>query len=145
MIDKPKQRKRDALTQSVQDKVVLLIQGWKPEWGQFNGSALERKVSCCLGITCTRQGLLKKQSIKDAFDERIKLGDKQPRQKSPETVVLQQRIDHLEKLLEEKTGQVDHLQEVITRFRYNAKLMGIPVERLETPIAPLVGRTRGSV
>lgn len=46
--------------------------------------------------------------------------------------------------MDEKSGQVDNLQEVVTRFRYNAKLMGIPVERLEAPIAPLVGRTQDS-
>ena len=140
MTERPKQRKRDAITTSVEDKVVLILEGWKPEWGRLSQSALERKVTNCLGIACTRQGLLKRDRIKTAFDERIKLGDRQPKPKSAEVVVLQQRIDRLEKLLREKTDQVDNLHEVVTRFRYNAKLMGLPVERLEAPIAPLVGR-----
>lgn len=140
MTEKPRQRKRDAITTSIEDKVVLILEGWKPEWGRLSASALERKVTNCLGIACTRQGLLKRDRIKTAFDERMKLGEKQPKPKSAEATVLQQRIDRLEKLLQEKTDQVDNLHEVVTRFRYNAKLMGIPVERLEAPIAPLVGR-----
>lgn len=141
MTEKPKQRKRDAITTSVEDKVVLILEGWKQDWGKLSASALERKVASCLGIACTRQGLLKNKRIKAAFDERMKLGEKQPQPKSAEATVLQQRIDRLERQLEEKSGQVDNLHEVVTRFRYNAKLMGIPVERLGAPIAPLVGQS----
>lgn len=140
----PKNRKRDALTTGVQDRIVLLIQGWKPEWGDFNASALERKVACCLGISCTRQGLLKKDAIKAAFDERMKLGANTPKEKSADVVVLQQRIERLEKELAGKQEKIDELQEVVTRYRYNAKLMGLSAERLEAPIAPLVGSNRKS-
>lgn len=134
----PKNRKRDALTTSVQDRIVLLIQGWKPEWGDFSASALERKVTRCLGISCTRQGLLKKEAIKAAFDERLKLGTKKAKVKSADVVVLQQRIDRLEEKLAQKVEENERLQELIIRHRHNAKLIGIPAERLEAPIAPLV-------
>ncbi len=140
MTDTPKQRRRVALTTSVQDKIVLLIEGWKPEWGKFSGSALERKVASCLGIPCTRQGLLKKDRIKDAFDERMKLKGKQPKAKSAEVTVIEQRNERLKSQLDERDTQVEHLQELVTRFRFNAKNMGIPVERLEQPIAPLTGK-----
>ncbi len=135
-----KGRKRDALTTGVQDRIVLLIEGWKPEWGAFSASALERKVTYCLGIKCTRQGLLKKETIKAAFDSRMGLAGKPAKQRSADEVVLQQRIDRLEQLLADKTRQVDQLQELLIRFRYNAKLMGLPVEQLEAPVAPLTAR-----
>lgn len=138
----PKNRKRDALTQGIQDRIVLLIQGWKPEWGDFNASALERKVTCCLGIACTRQGLLKKEGIKAAFEERIKLGTKRPKEKSADVVLLQQRIKRLEDRLAEAEKKSEALTEVVTRFRHNARLMGLAAERLEAPIAPL---TEGSI
>lgn len=139
-----KGRKRDALTTGVQDRVVLLIDGWKEEWGTFNASALERKVASCLGIRCTRQGLLKKEAIRAAFDRRKATADKPVKNKSAEAVVLEQRINRLERLLADKTAQVDHLQELLIRFRYNAKLMGLPADRLERPIAPLTSRTENS-
>jgi len=139
-----KGRKRHALTTSVQDQVVLLIDGWKLEWGAFSASALERKVTCCLGIKCTRQGLLKKEAIKAAFDRRIALAEKPANTKSADAVVLQQRVDRLEQLLAKKSAQVDQLQELLIRFRYNAKLMGLPAERLEIPIAPLTSPTQSS-
>ena len=77
-----KGRKRDALTQGVQDRVVLLIDEWKEEWGAFSASALERKVASCLGIRCTRQGLLKKDAIKTAFDRRKAKAGKPAKSKS---------------------------------------------------------------
>jgi hypothetical protein len=120
---------------------VLLINGWKEdEWGPLNGSALERKVTCCIGIRCTRQGLLKKKAIKDAFDRRIALAGKPAKAQSADAVVFEQRIDRLEQRLAEKTAQVEQLQELVILFRYNAKLLGLPAERLERPIAPLTGR-----
>lgn len=137
-------RKRDALTQGVQDQVILLIERWKPDWGDLNATNLERKVSGCLKITCTRQGLLKKGAIKAAFDKQLSIlnsGAKPPITKSADIVVLQQRIDRIEKENAEKTAKIDELQEVIVRFRANAKSMGIPTERFEAPIAPLIGGT----
>lgn len=132
-------RKREALTQGVQDQIVLLIERWKPDWGDLNGSTLERKVSGCLKITCTRQGLLQKTAIKDAFEKQqsVLRGGKPEKTKSADVVVLQQRIDRLEKEGREKTAKIDELQEVVVRFRANAKAMGIPTERFEAPIAPL--------
>ncbi|MFI8666326.1 hypothetical protein ACIGGE_07820 [Qipengyuania sp. NPDC077410] len=139
-----KGRKRDALTQGVQDRVVLLIEEWKEEWGAFSASALERKVASCLGIRCTRQGLLKKDAIKTAFDRRKAKAGKPANSKSAEAVVLEQRIKRLEQLLAEKTAQVEQLQEMVIRFRHNAKLMGFPADRLERPIAPLISHTENS-
>lgn len=139
-----KGRKRDALTTGVQDRVVLLIDGWKEEWGTFNASALERKVASCLGIRCTRQGLLKKEAIRAAFERRKATADRPVKHKSAKAVVLEQRIQRLEQLLAAKTTQVDQLQELLIRFRYNAKLMGLPADRLERPIAPLKSRTENS-
>ncbi len=139
-----KGRKRDALTQGVQDRVVLLIDEWKEEWGAFSASALERKVASCLGIRCTRQGLLKKDAIKTAFDRRKAKAGKPAKSKSAEAVVLEQRIKRLEQLLADKTAQVEQLQEMVIRFRHNAKLMGFPADRLERPIAPLISHTENS-
>lgn len=139
MTDKPKQRRRIALTTGLQDRIVLLIEGWKPEWELFSGSALERKVASCLGIPCTRQGLLKKKRIKAAFDERMKLKGKEPKAKSAEVTVLERSNKRLAAELAESKAQVEHLQELVTRFRFNARNMGIPVDRLEQPIAPLTG------
>lgn len=141
MSTKPPGRKRDALTQGVQDQIVALIERWKPDWGDLNASALERKVAGCLKISCTRQGLLKKDAIREAFEKRsqeLKSG-KAPKEKGADVVVLQRRIDSLEKELEARTKKVDELQEVVVRFRHHAKAMGIPPERFEAPIAPLVG------
>ncbi len=144
MIATGKGRRRDALTTGVQDRIVLLIDGWKEEWGVFNASALERKVASCLGIRCTRQGLLKKEAIRTAFDHRKAMADKPAKVKSADAVVLEQRINRLEQLLADKTAQVEQLQELLIRFRYNAKLMGLPADRLERPIAPLTSHTENS-
>ena len=139
-----KGRKRDALTQGVQDRVVLLIDEWKEEWGAFSASALERKVANSLGIRCTRQGLMKKEAIRTAFDRRKAMAGKPTKTKSADAVVLEQRIKRLEQLLADKTDQVDQLQELVIRFRHNAKLMGFPADRLEKPIAPLTSNTENS-
>jgi hypothetical protein len=134
-----KGRTRDALTTGIQDQIVDLIKGWKPDWEDFSASALERKVTCCLGINCTRQGLLKKDAIRAAFNERIALKTKKPaKQKSADVVVLQQRITRLENQLAERGREVVALQEMVVRYRHNAKYLGLPAERLEAPIAPRV-------
>lgn len=132
-----KGRKRDALTSGVQDRVVLLIEEWKDEWGTFSATALERKVAEHLGIRCTRQGLLKKETIKTAFDRRKTMAGKKIRTRSAEAMVLEQRIGRLERLLAEKTAQVERFQELLIRIRYNSKAIGISNDRLEAPIPPL--------
>lgn len=138
MSKKPTNRTRDLLTDAVQDQIVLLIQRWKADWGVFNASALERKVNTCLGIRCTRQGMMKKDRIKEAFDERLKAKDRQqPKEKSADVIVLETRIGQLEKEVAAKDAKINELQEVVIRFRANAKAIGIPADRLEAPIAPL--------
>lgn len=139
--DKSTGRSRDALTTGVQDRIVLMIQGWKIDWGEFNASALERKVSSCLQITCTRQGLMKKEAIKQAFDARMNLvGKAPPRTKPADEIVLRQRIDRVEGDLAKAKTKIEQLEELVARQRFNAKMVGIPTGRLEQPIAPLAGQ-----
>jgi hypothetical protein len=136
----PTNRKREALTDAVQDRIILLIQRWKDDWGALNASSLERKVNTCLGIKCTRQGLMKKPRIEEAFNERLKIkGGKQPQSKSAEVILLEQRIRALESDVETRDAKIIELQEIVVRYRANAKAMGIQAGRLEAPIAPLVG------
>ena len=72
------------------------------------------------------------------------MAGKPTKTKSADAVVLEQRIKRLEQLLADKTDQVDQLQELVIRFRHNAKLMGFPADRLEKPIAPLTSNTENS-
>lgn len=136
----PKNRSRDALTEGVQDRIVLLIQRWKADYGKFSASALERKVNASLGIKCTRQGLMKKDRIRAAFDERMRVQEgKQPTAKSGDVIMLEQRIERLERDVAERDTKIAELQEIVVRFRANAKAIGIAAQRLEAPLSPLIG------
>lgn len=139
--EKTPQRKREALTPAVVERIVLLIDRWKPDWGPISASALERKVKAQLKTSCTRQGMLKKDLIADALNRRLDeaRSGKPLRKLVPgDVALLQQRIAALEKRNEEKEIELERHRELIARFRHNARNLGILIDRLEQPLVPLV-------
>lgn len=133
---KPRGRRRESITDDRKDQIVGLINRWSPNWEKLTGPGLETKVKSTLGLTMTRQGMLKHVEIQDAFIQKRKelAGDKPKRQRALGEELLRQRIHAQAELIKRLEKDLGDYENLFVRYHYNAVMKGISVEDLEQPM-----------
>lgn len=128
-------RDRDRITPAMEDRILGILREWK---GPLTGDAFAARVSDTLRIKCTRQGLLKRETIRTAFDEKRKeLEGGSPKPKRPAEIdLLLERVKAKEAIIAAKDEQIRLLKQTIVRHHYNARDRGISETDLEKPIPP---------
>lgn len=132
-------RGREPITDSRELEIIALIDAWDPNKGPLNREALVRRIKCKMGLTFTRQGLMKREPILLAFQRREKeiTGTLKPRaEKEPLTVVLERRNEELQAKVNEQAKVIAGYKEMFLTYRHNARQHGITREQLEAPIPP---------
>lgn len=138
MIEK-KQRQREPITETRETQIIVLIDEWNPDKAPLTQQALVRRIHCKMGLTFTRQGLMKREPIRLAFVRRVEeiSGPAKPRMdKEPLTVTLERRLEALQTKYDEQFKIVEGYKELFLTYRYNARQLGIAREKLEVPIPP---------
>ncbi|MCL6250392.1 hypothetical protein M3P36_04925 [Altererythrobacter sp. KTW20L] len=136
---KEKGRKRERITSAREKDIIQIIRDWNAETHKLTAVALERAVASQLGFTVSRQGMMKRDHIKTAFDARvleIGLGQAKPKTKEPLEDMFERRIKALKEEVAEKDRAIEGFKETFVRYRYNAMRMGFKREALEAPIPP---------
>lgn len=124
------------ITPSREREVIEIIDTWDPR-KRLTREELVRRVKQTMGLQVSRQGLMKREAIRNAFLRREKIicGDKPPRAKpDPLEVVLERRIEELQKQVADRDEQIDRFKQLFITHRYNAQQLGISPEMLEMPI-----------
>lgn len=136
---KSKGRKRESITDAVEMNVIAIIDGWDPSESPLTQSGLERRVKDELNMTLTRQGLMKRDNIRLAFEARDKEinGEAKPKaENEPLTVILERRVAEIAADMRKKDEAIANYKVMFATYRYNARQLGITREQLEAPIPP---------
>lgn len=136
---KQKGRKREPITPAREAEIIHLIEAWDATANPFNREALTRAVECRLGFTVTRQGLMKRDAIRNAFEDRQKeilLGQPLKPAKDPLEDRYERRVKQLIDEFDQAKATIENFKELFARYRYNANQHGLSRERLEAPIPP---------
>jgi len=132
-------RRRERITPAREKDIIRIITDWDAEFHKLTAVALERTVAAQLGFTVSRQGMMKRDPIKKAFETRvieIGAGQAKPKVKEPLEDVYERRIQELKVEIAEKDRTIEAFKETFVRYRYNANRMGFKREALEAPIPP---------
>lgn len=132
-------RPRDRITPALEDRIVRIAEAWQTSWGEMTASAFARRVGDTLGIRCTRQGLLKRKAVADAFEaQRRALKGREGRQKrSNEVEILLARVKAREATIAARDEEIRLLRQIIVRHHYNARNRGVSEVELEAPMPPI--------
>lgn len=82
----------------------------------------------------TRQGMMKRDAIKTAFERRLKeiAGDRPPRAEAePLVVVLGRQVEDLKEQVASRDKQINAFKQLFVTYRYNAQQLGITPEQLD--------------
>ena len=136
---KEKGRKREPITESREQDIIDLIRRWDATRKKLTREGLTEMVGRCLGFTVTRQGLMKRDKIRKAYEERereILEGQAISNPKEPLEEMYQRRLKAKDEELEQAKKKIAGFEELFVRYRYNAIQIGIDPARLEAPIPP---------
>ena len=128
---------REPITELRERLVIDMIINWDPTKKPLTREALTRRVNCSLGFSVTRQGLMKRDAIRDAYNLREKeiTGDKPARaDKEPFMGMLERQIENLKREATSKDKEITGYKELFVRIRHNARQMGIAMSALEAPV-----------
>lgn len=134
-----RQRKREKITEAREIDIISIIDAWDPSEAPFTREGLVRRVKLKLGLEYSRQGLMKRDAIRAAFERRTKEvgGHAQPRSdKEPVTVTLERRYEGLRAKLAMQEEVIQRYKELFLTYRHNARQLGIRRDQLEAPILP---------
>lgn len=129
-------RRRDRITPALEDRIVRIAEAWQASWGEMTASAFARRVGDILGIRCTRQGLLKRKAVADAFEAQqraLKGSDGKPK-RSSDIEILLARVKAREATIAARDEEIRLLRQAIVRHRYNARNRGVSEFELEAPM-----------
>ena len=132
-------RPRDRITPALEDRIVRIAEAWQASWGEMTASAFARRVGDTLGIRCTRQGLLKRKAVADAFEaqrEALKEGGGKPK-RSSDVEMLLARVKAREATIAARDEEIRLLKQTIVRHHYNARNRGVSEMELEAPMPPI--------
>lgn len=132
-----KGRKREPITDAREAAIIALIDDWNPAKAALTREGLVKRIQCKLGLTFTRQGLMKRDAIRLAFERREKEidGGAKPRaEKEPLEIVLERRIEELKATVEKQDATIKSYEALFLTYRYNARQHGITTAQLEAPI-----------
>lgn len=138
-MNEKKSRRREYITDAREAQIIILIDEWDEKIGPLSQEALVRRIKCKMDLTFSRQGLMKRTAIKAAFVRREKEinGSHKPRvEKEPLIVKLDRQIESLRQEVSDRDKIISNYEELFITYRYNARQLGIPRERLEAPIPP---------
>ncbi len=129
-------RGRDRLDETRVPLIVTIIESWE---GKISGEALAVRVAEQLGIRCTRPGLMKNETIRTAYDRRVKEGKTGRRRREPDAATrqLQNRIERLQAEIVEKDEVIRAFKERFVLLIHNARGHGMTVEQIEMPMPPV--------
>lgn len=136
---KEKGRKRESITESREQDIIDLIRRWDATKARLTREGLVKRVSCQLGFTVTRQGLMKRDKIKKAYEERereILEGQAISNPKEPLEDMYQRRLKAKDEELAQAKKKIAAFEELFVRYRYNAIQIGIDPARLEASVVP---------
>lgn len=136
----PPGKKRLRIKEAAKDRIVKILLGWK---GKLTWPLLMKSINKEFGGEWRSASVAKHpelQSLYSATKDRLqKERDKQGAGKARKPVdatviVLQNRIDHLQRENEHLKRQVDEYATRLNRWRKNAVLNRIPISRLDEPL-----------
>lgn len=136
---KEKGRKREPITPTRERDILEIIHNWDAIKTKLTREALVKRVTCQLGFVVTRQGLMKRDPIRKAYEERereILEGQAISKPKEPLEEMYQRRLKAKDEELERAKKKIASFEELFIRYRYNANLIGVDPARLEAPIPP---------
>ena len=136
---KEKGRKREPITESREQEIIELIRRWDATRKKLTREGLTEMVGRCLGFTVTRQGLMKRDKIRKAYEERereILEGQAISNPKEPLEEMYQRRLKAKDEELAQAKKKIAAFEELFVRYRYNAIQMGVDPTRLEAPVVP---------
>lgn len=134
-----KSRRREHITEAREAQIIILIDEWDNEKTPLSQEALVRRIKCKMGLCFSRQGLMKRTAIKDAFlrrEKEIKGSRGTKVEKEPIIEKLDRQIENLKRDVAERDKIINNYEEMFVTYRYNARQLGIPREQLEAPIPP---------
>jgi hypothetical protein len=129
--------RREQITESRERAAIDLIDNWDPAKARLSRQALARAVQERLGFKVTRQGLMKRAKIREAYSRRekdLQTGRTSRAQREPLAAILERRIAELEDLVRDKEVTISSYKELFVTYRYNARQLGISAEKLEAQI-----------
>ena len=136
---KEKGRKREPITETRERDIIEIIRNWDATKTKLTREGLVNRVTCQLGFTVTRQGLMKREAIRKAYEERereIHEGQAISNPKEPLEEMYQRRLKAKDEELAQAKKKIAAFEELFVRYRYNAIQMGIDPARLEAPVLP---------
>lgn len=132
-------KKRTPITDLIEAGIIALINDWDPGRKPLTQESLVCGVKCRMGYDFTRQGLMKREPIRLAFQKRvdeIQGSTKSSAPKEPLVDILERRISEMTLELEEKEKILADYKELFAIYRYNARRLGITEAQLQAPISP---------
>lgn len=132
-------KKRTPITDVIEAGIIALINDWDPGRKPLTQESLVCGVKCRMGYDFTRQGLMKREPIRLAFQKRvdeIQGGTKSSAPKEPLVDILERRISDMTLELAEKDRILAEYKELFVLHLYNAHLLGITQAQLEAPARP---------
>ena len=136
---KEKKRKREPITETRELDILEIINSWNAVTHKFTREALTRRVTCQLGFAVTRQGLMKRPKIKDAFEAREREFNAGMPVRAPKEALeemYERRHNEMKAKLDSANNTISNFKELFVRYRYNARQLGIRGDQLEAPIPP---------
>ena len=136
---KEKGRKRESISDTRERDIIEIIRRWDATKTKLTREGLVKRVSCQLGFVVTRQGLMKRDPIRKAYEERereILEGQAISDPKEPLEEIYQRRLKAKDEELEKAKKKIAAFEELFVRYRYNAIQIGIDPARLEAPVLP---------
>lgn len=143
---KEKGRKRETITDTRERDIIEIIRSWDATKTKLTREGLVKRVTCQFGFVVTRQGLMKRDAIRKAYEERdreILEGQALSNPKEPLEEMFQRRLKAKDEELEKAKKTIIAFEELFVRYRYNATRIGIDPAKLEVPI-PLRNAGEGS-
>lgn len=136
---KEKGRKREPITESREQDIIDLIRRWDAIKAKLTREGLVKQVTDQLGFTVTRQGLMKRDKIRKAYEERereILEGQAISNPKEPLEEMYQRRLKAKDEELAQAKKKIAGFEDLFVRYRYNAIQIGVDPARLEAPVVP---------
>jgi hypothetical protein len=132
-------KKRTPITDIIEAGIIALINDWDPERKPLTQESLVCGVKCRMGYEFSRQGLMKREPIRLAFQKRVDEihgNTRSSATKEPLVDILERRISEMIRELAEKDRIISDYKEMFALHRYNARQLGISEAQLQAPISP---------
>lgn len=132
-------KKRTPITDMIEAGIIALINDWDNSRKALTQESLVCGVKCKMGYEFTRQGLMKREPIRLAFQKRVNElhgNTRAPANKEALVDILERRIGEMTLELAEKDKLLSEYKELFALYRFNAHRLGIATSEFEAPIAP---------